>query len=226
MLLPGCARRSWRRAAAGDDSESDSATPTRPSVEETTDDEDTTRRDDDRDGDRPTERRTDDDDLADGQVRRASPVSGRSSRSAMARRQRRPRRGVGRSSTSSPTRCRTRSRTDFEVIADELREDRRRAEGRRPRSGETPSRRTLAKLQELGQSLDTAEVQQATDNIEAWAQRELLARGRRERGPAALAGRRVRGPRRAVRRQSRSAFGSRKPSATAGSAGRPSRSKT
>ena len=36
-------------------------------------------------------------------------------------------------------------------------------------AGETPSPEALAELQELSSKLDTPEVQQATENIEAWA---------------------------------------------------------
>ena len=36
-------------------------------------------------------------------------------------------------------------------------------------SGATPDPETIQKLQELGQTLDNAEIQQASDNLEAWA---------------------------------------------------------
>ena len=37
-------------------------------------------------------------------------------------------------------------------------------------AGETPSPEDIAKLQEVTQSLDSAEVREASQNIEAWAQ--------------------------------------------------------
>ena len=60
-------------------------------------------------------------------------------------------------------------RDDYQVLADNFQELADALKGIDLASGETPSPEALAKLQELSASLDTPEVQQATENIEAWA---------------------------------------------------------
>ena len=61
-------------------------------------------------------------------------------------------------------------RDDYEVLAANFRELAEALEGVDLTSGETPSPEVLAKLQEVSQSLDTPEVREATENIEAWAE--------------------------------------------------------
>ena len=61
-------------------------------------------------------------------------------------------------------------RDDYEVLAENFRELAEALEGVDLSSGETPSPEVLARLQEISQSMDTPEVQQATQNIEEWAQ--------------------------------------------------------
>ena len=60
-------------------------------------------------------------------------------------------------------------RDDYEVLVDNFRELADALKGIDLSSGGTPSPEALAKLQELSGKLDTPEVQQATENIEAWA---------------------------------------------------------
>ena len=60
-------------------------------------------------------------------------------------------------------------RDDYEVLADNFRELAEALQGVDLQSGETPSQEDLAKIQELTQSLDTPEVQEAAGTIEAWA---------------------------------------------------------
>jgi hypothetical protein len=60
-------------------------------------------------------------------------------------------------------------RDDYEVLVDNFRELADALKGIDISSGGTPSPEALAKLQELSGKLDTPEVQQATENIEAWA---------------------------------------------------------
>jgi hypothetical protein len=60
-------------------------------------------------------------------------------------------------------------RDDYEVLADNFRELADALKGIDFAAGETPSPEALAELQELSSKLDTPEVQQATENIEAWA---------------------------------------------------------
>jgi hypothetical protein len=61
-------------------------------------------------------------------------------------------------------------REDYQVLADNFREFADALEGVDLASGETPSPETLAKLQEAAASMDQPEVQQASENIEAWVQ--------------------------------------------------------
>ena len=58
---------------------------------------------------------------------------------------------------------------DYEVLADNFRELADALEGVDLSGGSAPSQEDLAKLQELTQSLDTPEVREAAQNIEAWA---------------------------------------------------------
>ena len=60
-------------------------------------------------------------------------------------------------------------RDDYEVLAANFRELAEALEGVDLSSGEAPSPEVLAKLQEITQSMDSAEVQEASQNIEAWA---------------------------------------------------------
>jgi hypothetical protein len=61
-------------------------------------------------------------------------------------------------------------RDDYEVLAANFRELAEALEDLDLSSGETPSPEDLAKLQEVSQSLDTPEVREAAENIEAWAE--------------------------------------------------------
>ena len=61
-------------------------------------------------------------------------------------------------------------RDDYQVLADNFKEFADALKGVDLASGKTPDAETLAKLQEAATSLDSAEVQQASKNIEAWAQ--------------------------------------------------------
>jgi phosphate transport system substrate-binding protein len=58
---------------------------------------------------------------------------------------------------------------DYEVLADNFRELAEALEGVDLSGGSAPSQEDLAKIQELTQSLDTPEVREAAQNIEAWA---------------------------------------------------------
>lgn len=58
---------------------------------------------------------------------------------------------------------------DYEVLADNFRELADALEGVDLSAGETPSQEDLARIQEITQSLDTPEVREAAENIEAWA---------------------------------------------------------
>jgi hypothetical protein len=60
-------------------------------------------------------------------------------------------------------------RDDYEVLADNFQELADALKGIDFAAGETPSPEALAKLQELSSKLNTPEVKQATENIEAWA---------------------------------------------------------
>ena len=60
-------------------------------------------------------------------------------------------------------------RDDYRVLADNFRELASALEGVDLSSGEAPSPEVLAKIQEITQSMDSAEVQEASQNIEAWA---------------------------------------------------------
>jgi len=60
-------------------------------------------------------------------------------------------------------------RDDYEVLAENFRELAEALEGVDLSSGEAPSAEDLAKIQEVTQSLDSAEVREASANIEAWA---------------------------------------------------------
>ncbi len=57
---------------------------------------------------------------------------------------------------------------DYQVLADNFKEFAEALEGVDLASGETPDAETLAKLQEAATSMDQPEVQQASQNIEAW----------------------------------------------------------
>ncbi|MCZ7590277.1 MAG: hypothetical protein M5U27_15755 [Gaiella sp.] len=59
---------------------------------------------------------------------------------------------------------------DYRVIAENFSKIAEAFEGTDLASGEAPSPEALAKLQELSSSMDSAEVQQATQNIEAWVE--------------------------------------------------------
>ena len=61
-------------------------------------------------------------------------------------------------------------RDDYEVLAKNIKEFADELKDLGLASGETPSPEDLAKLQEITQSLDSAEVREASQNIEAWAQ--------------------------------------------------------
>jgi len=61
-------------------------------------------------------------------------------------------------------------RDDYRVLADNFRQFADALEGVDLTSGETPSPETLAKLQEAAAAMDQPEIQQASDNIEAWVQ--------------------------------------------------------
>jgi hypothetical protein len=58
---------------------------------------------------------------------------------------------------------------DYRVIADNFAKIAEALEGVDLTSGAVPDPETLAKLEALGQTLDSAEVQQASENLEAWA---------------------------------------------------------
>lgn len=58
---------------------------------------------------------------------------------------------------------------DYEVLADNFRELADALEGVDLSGGSAPSQEDLAKIQELTQTLDTPEVREAAQNIEAWA---------------------------------------------------------
>jgi hypothetical protein len=60
-------------------------------------------------------------------------------------------------------------RDDYEVLAANFKELAKALEGIDLSGDATPSAEDLAKLQGVSQSLDTPEVRQATENIEAWA---------------------------------------------------------
>ena len=59
-------------------------------------------------------------------------------------------------------------RDDYQVLADNFKEFAEALEGVDLSSGATPDAETLAKLQEAATSMDQPEVQQASQNIEAW----------------------------------------------------------
>ncbi len=61
-------------------------------------------------------------------------------------------------------------RDDYEVLAKNIKEFADELKDLGLASGETPSAEDLAKLQEITQSLDSAEVREASQNIEAWTQ--------------------------------------------------------
>jgi hypothetical protein len=58
---------------------------------------------------------------------------------------------------------------DYRVIADNFAKIAEALKGVDLTSGAVPDPETLAKLEALGQTLDSAEVQQASENLEAWA---------------------------------------------------------
>ena len=62
-------------------------------------------------------------------------------------------------------------RADYQVIAENFKKIAEALKGVDLTSGQTPSPEALAKLQELSQSMNSSEVQQATQNIEAWVQK-------------------------------------------------------
>ena len=59
---------------------------------------------------------------------------------------------------------------DYQVIAENFSKIAEALKGVDLTSGQTPSPEALAKLQELSKSMDSTEVQQASQNIEAWVQ--------------------------------------------------------
>jgi hypothetical protein len=59
---------------------------------------------------------------------------------------------------------------DYQVIAENFSKIAEALKGVDLTSGQTPSPEALAKLQELSKSMDSAEVQQASQHIEAWVQ--------------------------------------------------------
>ncbi len=59
---------------------------------------------------------------------------------------------------------------DYQVIAENFSKIAEALKGVDLTSGKAPSAEALAKLQEVSQSMDSAEVQQASKNIEAWVQ--------------------------------------------------------
>ena len=61
-------------------------------------------------------------------------------------------------------------RDDYEVLADNFQELADALKGIDFAAGETPSPEALAKLQELSKSMDSTEVQQASQHIETWVQ--------------------------------------------------------
>jgi hypothetical protein len=61
-------------------------------------------------------------------------------------------------------------KADYQVIADNFAKIAEALKGVDLASGETPGPEALAKLQELAASMDSAEVQQASQHIEAWVQ--------------------------------------------------------
>ena len=118
-------------------------------------------------------------------------------------------------------------RADFEVHRRELPGARRGAQGRRPRGRRDAERRGPREAAGAHRRrLDSPEVQQASREHRGLGARELLAVRRRTGAADQPAPRSLGRGAVAPARQSRSTFGTRNPSATAGSAGRPSRSKT
>ena len=61
-------------------------------------------------------------------------------------------------------------RDDYEVLANNIKEFADELKELNLAAGETPSAEDIAKLQEIAQGLDSAEVREASQNIEAWAQ--------------------------------------------------------
>jgi hypothetical protein len=61
-------------------------------------------------------------------------------------------------------------RDDYEVLANNIEEFADELKELDLAAGETPSPEDIAKLQEIAQSLDSAEVREASQNLEAWAQ--------------------------------------------------------
>jgi hypothetical protein len=61
-------------------------------------------------------------------------------------------------------------RDDYEVLANNIEEFADELKELDLAAGETPSPEAIAKLQEIAQSLDSAEVREASQNLEAWAQ--------------------------------------------------------
>ena len=62
-------------------------------------------------------------------------------------------------------------KADYQVIAENFAKIAEALKGVDLQSGETPGPEALAKLQELAASMDSAEVQQASQHIEAWVQK-------------------------------------------------------
>jgi hypothetical protein len=62
-------------------------------------------------------------------------------------------------------------KADYQVIAENFAKIAEALKGVDLQSGETPGPEALAKLQELAGSMDSAEVQQASQHIEAWVQK-------------------------------------------------------
>jgi hypothetical protein len=62
-------------------------------------------------------------------------------------------------------------KADYQVIAENFKKIAEALKGVDLTSGQAPSPEALAKLQEISASMDSAEVQQATQHIEAWVQK-------------------------------------------------------
>ncbi len=62
-------------------------------------------------------------------------------------------------------------KADYQVIAENFSKIAEALKGVDLTNGQTPSPEALAKLQELAASMDSAEVQQASQHIEAWVQK-------------------------------------------------------
>lgn len=61
-------------------------------------------------------------------------------------------------------------KADYEVLAENIGKIAEAVKGVDLQSGETPDAEAIAKLQELGSSLNSPEIQEASENISAWAE--------------------------------------------------------